>query len=52
MAIFWTPTNPAHVRSLKLELPRELAERLRARAIRDGRNLETIVLELLAERRT
>jgi hypothetical protein len=40
--------TPGHVRlTLTLELPRELAERLSARAIREEKNLELLVLELL-----
>jgi hypothetical protein len=30
-----------------LDIPRELAERLSARAIREGRNLEAVVIDLL-----
>jgi len=39
---------PDHVRfTLMLDLPRALAERLSARAIREGNNLEALVLEAL-----
>ena len=39
---------PGHVRvTLTLELERGLAERLVARALREGKNLEAIVLEIL-----
>ena len=39
---------PGHVRfTLTLEMTRALAERLSARAIRDGKNLEAVVIELL-----
>jgi hypothetical protein len=31
-----------------LGMPRELAERLSARAIREGRNLEAVVLDVLS----
>jgi hypothetical protein len=31
-----------------LDMPRELAERLSARAIREGKNLEAVVIETLA----
>jgi hypothetical protein len=32
-----------------LDIPRDLAERLSARAIRDGKNLEATVIEILAD---
>ena len=39
---------PGHVKlAFTLDLPRELAERLNARAIREGRNLEAVVLGVL-----
>jgi hypothetical protein len=41
---------PGHVKlAFTLEMPRELAERLSARAIRDGVNLEAVVVERRAE---
>jgi len=40
---------PGHVKlTLTLDLPRELAERLSAEAIREGVNLEAVVVERLA----
>jgi hypothetical protein len=40
---------PGHVKlAFTLDMPRELAERLSASAIRDGVNLEAVVLELLS----
>ena len=39
---------PGHVKlTMTLDMRRELAERLSARAIRDGVNLEAVVIELL-----
>lgn len=39
---------PGHVKlTLTLDLKRGLAERLSARAIREGKNLEAVVLEIL-----
>jgi hypothetical protein len=39
---------PGHLKlTFTLGLPRELAERLSARANREGRNLEVVVTELL-----
>ena len=39
---------PGHVKlTCTLEMPREVAERLSARAIRDGVNLEAVLVELL-----
>ena len=39
---------PDHVKlMLTLDLPRALAERLSARAIREGKNLDAIVIEIL-----
>lgn len=39
---------PGHVKlTLTLELPRELAERLSAQAIRKGVNLEAVIAELI-----
>jgi hypothetical protein len=41
-------SRPGHVRLvLTLDLRRALAERLSAKAIRDGKNLEAIVIEML-----
>jgi hypothetical protein len=41
---------PGHVKlTFMLDLPRELAERLSARAIREGRNLEAVLIEMLGE---
>ena len=41
-------TRPGHVKlTLTLDVPRELAERLSARAIREEKNLEGVVIELL-----
>ena len=43
-------SRPGHVRLiLTLDLPRALAERLSAKAIRDGKNLEAIVSEMLED---
>ena len=40
---------PGHVKlTFTLDMPREVAERLSARAIRDGVNLEAVVVELLS----
>ena len=40
---------PGHVKlTFTLELPRELAERLSARAIREGRNLDAVVIDVLS----
>jgi len=40
---------PGHVRlTFTLDIPREVAERLSARAIRDEVNLEAVVVELLS----
>jgi len=42
---------PGHLKLIfSLDLPREVAERLVARAIREGRNLDALVAELLAQR--
>ena len=42
---------PGHVKlTLTLELERALAERLAASALREGRNLEAIVIDLLKGR--
>ena len=42
---------PGHVKlTFTLDMPRELAERLSARAIRDGVNLEAVVIKLQATR--
>ena len=39
---------PGHVKlALTLDIPRELAERLSLRAIRESRNLEAVVIEAL-----
>jgi hypothetical protein len=39
---------PGHVKlTFTLDLPREVAERLSARAIREGINLEAVVVHLL-----
>ena len=39
---------PGHVKlTFTLALPRELAERLSARAIQEGKNLEAVVLDVL-----
>jgi len=41
---------PGHVKlTLTLEMPRALAERLSARAIREGKNLEAVVIEVLTD---
>ena len=41
-------TVPGHVRLvLTLELPRAVAERLSAKGIRDGKNLEGVIAEIL-----
>ena len=41
---------PGHVKLvITLDIPRELAERLSARAIREGVNLEAVVVEMLGE---
>ena len=41
---------PGHVKlTLTLELPRELAERLSAEAIREGVNLEAVAVEMLGK---
>ena len=40
---------PGHVKlTFTLDMPREVAERLSARAIRDGVNLEAVLVELLS----
>jgi hypothetical protein len=42
---------PGHVKvTFTLDLPPELAERLSAQAIRESRNLEALVIEILGER--
>ena len=42
---------PGHLKLVfSLDLPREVAERLVARAIREGKNLDALVAELLAQR--
>jgi hypothetical protein len=42
---------PGHVKlTFTLDISRELAERLSARAIREGRNLEAVLIEMLGER--
>jgi hypothetical protein len=42
-----------HVKlTFTLDLPRELAERLSARAVREGKNLEAVVIEILDEAET
>jgi hypothetical protein len=42
---------PGHVKlTFTFDLPRELAERLSARAIREDRNLEAVLIEMLGER--
>jgi len=39
---------PRHVKlTFTLDMPRELAERLSARAIREGKNLEAVVIAIL-----
>jgi len=39
---------PGHVKlTFTLDLPRELVERLSVKAIREGRNLEAVVVEAL-----
>ena len=39
---------PGHVKlTFTLDMPREVAERLSARPIRDGVNLEAVVVEIL-----
>jgi len=39
---------PGHLKlALTLEMPRVMAERLSARAIREGRNLEAVVVDVL-----
>ena len=43
--------NKAEI-TLRLSLPRAVLERLRARAIREGRKLEALVQEILAGRAT
>jgi len=35
--------------SFTLDIPRELAERLSARAIREGKNLDAVVIAILAD---
>jgi len=43
---------PGHVKlTFTLDMPRELAERLSARAIREGVNLEAVIINLLEERK-
>lgn len=43
---------PGHVKlTFTLDIPRELTERLSARAIREGVNLEAVVIKLLEERK-
>jgi hypothetical protein len=43
---------PGHVKlTFTLDLPREVAERLSAQAIRDGINLEAVVVHLLGKSR-
>src|SRR5262249_21586927 len=40
---------PGHVKlSFMLDIPRELAERLSARAIREQRNIEAVLIDILA----
>ena len=42
---------PAHVKlTFTLDMPCELAERLSARAIRQGKNLDAVVTEILGDR--
>jgi len=42
---------PGHVKlTFTLDMPRELAERLSARAIRDGVNLEAVMIRMLVGR--
>jgi hypothetical protein len=42
--------TPGHVKlTLTLDIPRALAERLSAQAIREGKNLEAVVIEILDE---
>src|SRR5262249_22512405 len=42
---------PGHLKLVfSLDLPREVAERLVTRAIREGKNLDALVAELLAQR--
>ena len=43
---------PGHVKlTLTLDMPRDLVERLSARSIREGKNLEAVVIEILGEAR-
>jgi hypothetical protein len=43
---------PGHVKlTFTLDMPRELAERLSGGAIREGRNIEAVVIEILGEHR-
>ena len=48
-----TSAVPGHVKlTLTVDLERELAERLSARAIREGKNFEAAVIEILQAGRT
>jgi hypothetical protein len=41
---------PGHVKlTFTFDMPRELAERLSARAIREGINMEAVILEILGK---